>query len=66
MWRKLFKIFGARVVVTVDFDGEIRYRFAQFTSGGIVVTQIANKVMLPLDGKCTLKPGVYIKEWYEI
>ena len=31
MWRKFFKRFGAIVVATEDFDGEVRYRFAKIS-----------------------------------
>jgi hypothetical protein len=62
MWRTLFKPFGARVIVTVDYDGSIRYRFAKFTKEGVICEKIFGKVILPLDGSgCT-----YIVKWFEI
>ncbi|NYV67618.1 hypothetical protein HYI36_20270 [Bacillus sp. Gen3] len=62
MWRKLFKPFGARVVVTVDFDGEVRYRFATFTPDGVIVRGIGIRRILKLNGS----GSGYISKWYEI
>lgn len=62
MWRKLFKCFGARVVMTIDDDGEVRIRFGNFTERGMIVSKRYGKIILPLDGG----GNGYIKEWYEI
>lgn len=66
MWRKLFKIFGARVVATQDFDGAIRYRFIKKTPFGIRCNSMLRdcSVILNEDGSCSGKS--YVHYWKEI
>jgi len=62
MWRKLFKTFGAIVVITEDFDGEVRYRFAKLTPFGRLTCKAYLRIVtLNKDGTCS---GVsYVKHW---
>ncbi len=63
MWRKIFKLFGFKVVVTCDFDGEVRYRFAKSTPFGMRACAIlpAWELILNEDGTCSGKD--YVKKW---
>jgi hypothetical protein len=63
MWRKFLKIFGKRVVMTVDFDGEVRYCFAKETPLGLVASKIDGKILLNSDGTVS---DSYVKKWVEI
>jgi hypothetical protein len=62
MWRTWFKPLGARVTMTMDFDGDIRFRFAKFTKHGVIVSKITGKILLPLDGS----GAAYIRKWIEL
>jgi hypothetical protein len=62
MWRTWFKPLGARVIMTEDIDGEIRFRFGKFTKHGVIVNKIIGKVLLPLDGS----GAAYIRKWIEL
>jgi hypothetical protein len=68
MWRKLFKIFGAKVVATQDHDGAIRYRFASKDSWGDLrcsaIIDFDNSVVLNKDGSCSGKS--YVTKWMEV
>lgn len=65
MWRKLFKIFGARVCATQDFDGEVRYRFIKWSVfGERRCRAIVGWVTLNGNGTCSGKS--YIRTWKEI
>lgn len=65
MWRKIFKIFGARVVMTIDMDGEIRFRFATETPAGLTCRSIYERnVICNADGS-TSGCG-YVRRWYEV
>ena len=67
MWRKLFKIFGAKVVVTTDFDGETRWRFVfKDSKGDYRVRGIACWVRLLEDGTVERWPhggSHYVRKW---
>ncbi len=63
-WRKLFKIFGARVAVTRDFDGDIRYRFIyKDPFGGLRCRKVYGFIHLNDDGTCS---NGYVEKWKEI
>jgi len=63
MWRCFFKRFGAIVVCTEDFDGEIRYRFARRTPLGLRCNALTFglKVLLNEDG--TTSGSCYVVKW---
>lgn len=66
MWRKWFKIFGAKVVQTMDMDGDVRYRFAYKNEfGGFKARRIWGWAKLNDDGTCSLLNGnsCYVKRW---
>lgn len=67
MWRKLFRIFGMKVVVTTDHDGEMRWRFA-FTDprGGYRCRAIMGWVRLNDDGTCSTKAHSYVSFWHPV
>ncbi|MDR6779497.1 MULTISPECIES: hypothetical protein [Paenibacillus] len=61
MWRKMFKFFGAKVIYTVDYDGEVRIRFANKLSyDRWTCYELDKKVVLFKDGSSS---GKYIKNW---
>jgi hypothetical protein len=67
MWRKIFKLFGARVCATEDHDGEVRYRFVRSSPFGKKVCRpigISGWVTLNEDGTCSGKS--YVKRWKEV
>lgn len=64
MWRTFFKRFGARVVMTVDFDGTIRYSFAKQTPLGLSAKKIFGEILLNDDG--TVSGQSYINKWVEL
>ena len=67
MWRKLFKVFGAKVVVTTDYDGEMRWRFAfKDPRGGYRARAIIGWVVLNEDGTCTTEAHLYVKRWQAV
>jgi len=66
MWRKLFKIFGFEIVMTTDFDGDIRYRFAIRYKNKLICKAISRKIILNPDGSITDPKGEicrYVKCW---
>jgi hypothetical protein len=64
MWRKLFKIFGAKVVILYHHDGDIHLRFAKSIGDGrYICTVICDKAILFPDGTVTKS---YINKWEEI
>jgi len=67
MWRKLFKVFGAKVVETTDYAfgvcGDKRYRFARTVDGKMYCSGIlgGNEILLNDDGTCS---GLsYVNSW---
>jgi hypothetical protein len=64
MWRRWFKIFGVHVVMTEDYDGEIRFRFAKTVADGMITSKIYGKIFLKPDG--TVRGSSYVKRWTEI
>ena len=66
MWRKFFKIFGATVVMTEDYDGEIRIRLAKNTPFGLRCRGIFGPLSVELnpDGSCSGKR--YVKRWVKL
>jgi hypothetical protein len=61
MWRLFFKRFGAKIVVTSDFDGEMRWRFAfRDPRGGYMSKSILGWVHLNDDGTCHHS---YVTKW---
>jgi hypothetical protein len=66
MWRKFFKIFGATVVMTEDYDGVIRIRFAKKTPFGLRCGSIYDHLSVELnpDGSCSGK--CYVKRWAKL
>lgn len=60
MWRKHFKRFGATVVLTVDFDGAIRFRFAKKVGEHLTCRGLFSEALLYSDGTVSLD---YIKRW---
>ena len=67
MWRKLFKPFGARVVVTTDHDGEMRWRFAfKDPRGGYRCRAISGWVRLLDDGTVKTLGHSYVVEWQKV
>ena len=67
MWRKLFKRFGARVVVTTDHDGEMRWRFAfKNPRGGYRARSICGWVDLNEDGTCNTAGNSYVERWQAV
>jgi len=65
MWRVLFKVFGARVVMTADIDGEIRYRFAIMTPFGLMCRSIMNRDVICNEDGSTSGCG-YVSRWREV
>jgi len=64
MWRLIFKrLLGARVVTTIDHDGEIRWRFAYRNGDKFYARGIMGWIELKSDGTCAGK--IYIEEWFQ-
>lgn len=65
MWRRLFRIFGAKIVATEDCDGEVRIRFVYSTPYGPKCRAICYSdglcVTLNSDGTCSGKS--YVERW---
>lgn len=61
MWRLIFKhLFKATVVVTTDYNGEMRWRFAfRDPRGGYRCKAIYRWIRLYEDGTCDL----YVESW---
>ena len=66
MWRKFFKLFGATVVMTEDYDGDIRIRFAKNTPLGLRCRGVCKPLSVELnhDGSCSGKS--YVKRWVRL
>ena len=63
MWRTFFKRFGARVVMTIYFDGEVNFSFAKMTPLGLITNKIYGKMLLLEDGTTSCD---YVESWVEI
>ena len=64
MWRKLFKWFGMKVVITQDCDKQTRYRFAfRDPREGWRARAIMGWVHLDKDGTCNTPAHNYVKKW---
>lgn len=62
MWRRLFKIFGAKVVITTDMGGEERVRFAfKHPNGGYRCRKIHGFLRMKEDG--TFYKDCYVDSW---
>lgn len=65
MWRRLFKPFGADVVMTVDYDGEVRIRFAKYIGNGRYMCKgIYSPLLLCPGGR--VEGRTYVKTWFFI
>lgn len=63
MWRRLFKIFGCCIIMTVDWDGEVRFRFLkQMSTGQLMCRKISGWILLNEDGSVS-SPNSYVKYW---
>ena len=65
MWRKTFKcLFGVKVIVTTDMDGDMRWRFRfRDPHGGYRVRAIMGWIKLEDDGTCHTPTHFYVTKW---